>query len=219
MRKKSSFIYIGLILMGVMGLLNIEVKNPNQVYAQKPTMKKLIVIDPGHGGRDVGAIVDEALEKHINLQIAHKVKYKLSQQGYDVVMTREQDEEVSLEQRVKLSNESNAQLFVSIHQNAIEDNVTHGIETWFESGKSASKQFAQFIQEQTSLATGAKNRGIKDYTSLYVTRNTHAPSVLVECGFITSDYERSLLSSDRYQEEIAEGIVEGINLYFQSEPI
>lgn len=213
--KKSNLIFICTVVIFILivGLGSIKEKSTSKVNAQTTMQKRTIVIDPGHGGSDSGAVSEGMLEKHINLQISRKVKQKLLQQGYTVIMTREQDEAVTLEERVRISNDSNADLFVSIHQNAIEDSVTHGIETWFERGNKDSKELANKIQGSIAGLTGEKNRGIKDSTSYHVTRNNNAPSVLVECGFITSDYERPLLSMDEYQEKIADGIVEGINQY------
>lgn len=175
---------------------------------------KTIVIDPGHGGSDAGAAREGITEKDINLSIALKVQQLLQEKGVNVVMTRVNDTKVSLETRVQMSNDSRADLFVSIHQNALEDHVTYGIETWFEKASAESKQLAEVVQSSVSESTNGKDRGTKSRHSLYVLQNTKAPAVLVECGFISSDTERSLLQDDTYQGAIAEGIVKGIEKYF-----
>lgn len=175
---------------------------------------KKIVIDAGHGGGDVGSIREGINEKDINLSIAQKVQQLLEQQGATVIMTRAYDQDLSLEARTKISNDSKADLFVSIHQNAIEDNVTHGIETWFEEAKIESRKLAECVQASVIEATNGKDRGTKSHESFYVTQNTKAPSVLVECGFISSDTERMLLKDSTYQDHLARGIVKGISQYF-----
>ena len=96
----------------------------------------------------------------------------------------------------------------------MEDNVTYGIETWFEESKTESRKLAEIIQVNIAEATLGKDRGTRSQHSLYVTKNTNAPAVLIECGFISSDYEGELLTNESYQEKIASGIVEGIVEYF-----
>lgn len=175
---------------------------------------KTIVIDPGHGGSDAGAAREGITEKDINLSIALKVQQLLQEKGVNVVMTRVNDTKVSLETRVQISNDSRADLFVSIHQNALEDHVTYGIETWFEKTSAESKKLAEVVQSSVAASTNGKDRGTKSRQSLYVLQNTNAPAVLVECGFISSDAERNLLKNHTYQDAIAEGIVKGIEKYF-----
>lgn len=175
---------------------------------------KTIVIDPGHGGSDAGAAREGITEKDINLSIALKVQQLLQEKGVNVVMTRVNDTKVSLETRVQMSNDSRADLFVSIHQNALEDHITYGTETWFEKTSAESKKLAEVVQSSVVESTNGKDRGTKSRHSLYVLQNTKAPAVLVECGFISSDAERNLLKDHTYQDVIAEGIVKGIEKYF-----
>lgn len=175
---------------------------------------KTIVIDSGHGGSDEGAAREGITEKDINLCIALKVRQLLQEKGVNVVMTRVNDTKVSLETRVQISNDSRADLFVSIHQNALEDYVTYGTETWFEKTSVESKKLAEVVQSSVVESTNGKDRGTKSRHSLYVLQNTKAPAVLVECGFISSDAERNLLKDHTYQEAIAKGIVKGIEKYF-----
>ncbi len=106
---------------------NIAVANTNDIPAEK------VVIDAGHGGdSSPGCIVNNVMEKHICLEIANKVKSKLEDKGYIVIMTRDKDVDVSLKERIEIANKSGAAVFVSIHQNSIEhDEITNGIETWF----------------------------------------------------------------------------------------
>ncbi|PHV69669.1 N-acetylmuramoyl-L-alanine amidase [Sporanaerobium hydrogeniformans] len=194
--------------------INKSINNASNNSVSSLLDGKTIVIDPGHGGSDAGAAREGITEKDINLSIALKVQQLLQEKGVNVVMTRVNDTKVSLETRVQMSNDSKADLFVSIHQNALEDHVTYGIETWFEKTSPESKKLAEVVQSSVSESTNGKDRGTKSRHSLYVLQNTKAPAVLVECGFISSDAERSLLQDDTYQDAIAEGIVKGIEKYF-----
>ena len=211
------------IIYGMIGFIGIVVgisfigNNINGVLAKEKNnmlQGKTIVIDAGHGGSDGGAEREGVKEKDINMSIALKVKQLLQNKGAKVIMTRMGDKEVSLKERTQISNKNRADLFLSIHQNSVEDNVTAGIETWFEKTKSESGKLAELLQKSIIESTNGKDRGLKFQDSLYVTKNTEAPSVLVECGFISSNSERKLLKDNNYQNSIANGIVNGINQYF-----
>lgn len=204
-------------LVGITVSISFIVNNINGVLVKEKNnmlQGKTIVIDAGHGGRDGGSEREGVKEKDINLSIALKVEQLLQSEGAKVMMTRVDDKEVSLKEITQISNKNKADLLVSIHQNAIDDNVTYGIETWFEKTKSESGRLAELVQESIIESTNGKDRGLKFEESLYVTKNTEAPSVLVECGFISSNTERELLLNNNYQKSIASGIVKGIKQYF-----
>lgn len=178
----------------------------------------LIALDAGHGGEDEGSARAEVLEKTINLQIAEAVAEKLKEAGYQVLMIREGDEEISLEKRVQIANEAGAQIYISIHQNACEETVSavSGVEVWYNEGKAegGSKHLADLIHNDVVLYTKAKDRGVVADESLYVIRETNMPACLVETGFLSNAKERELLGTEDYQERIAEGIASGVDLYF-----
>lgn len=211
------------IIYGMIGFIGIAVgisfsgSNINGVLAKEKNnmlQGKIIVIDAGHGGSDGGTEREGVKEKDINMAIALKVKQLLQNKGAKVIMTREGDKEVSLQERTQISNKNGADLFLSIHQNSVDDSVTDGIETWFEKTKGESGRLAELVQKSIIESTNGKDRGLKFQDSLYVNKNTEAPSVLVECGFISSNSERKLLKDNNYQNSIANGIVNGINQYF-----
>ena len=170
----------------------------------------LVVLDPGHGGNDPGAVVGEAQEKDINLAIALLVREQLEEQeGITILMTRDQDVYPSLTDRADFANQEQADLFVSIHANSLEDKSYAGIFTFYHPDKRSSRAFAQAIQDAVTAASGGLDRGVRseDYAVL---RETDMPAVLVETGFMTCPEELALLLDTDYQKLLARGIAQGI---------
>lgn len=176
----------------------------------------VIVIDPGHGGEDDGCFRDGIGEKDLNLAIAKSVESKLSEIGYQVILTRDSDKAVSLEDRVGFAKEKGADACISIHQNACEWNNVTGVETWYCSQNAGedSERLAKLLQMYTTLQSGAQDRGILDDGSLYITRENSMPTCLVETGFLSNTEERNNLTTSEYQEKLAKGIAQGIDLFF-----
>ena len=169
-----------------------------------------VVLDPGHGGEDPGAVVGEIYEKDINLSVALLVHDILSaQDGVTVSMTRNDDSFPSLSERAEFANREGADLYVSIHANALDDETYSGLFTFYHPNKRSSKEIAELIQDSASNASGAINRGVRS-ENYVVLRETDMPAVLVETGFMTCPEELSLLIDDEYQTKIAKGISEGI---------
>lgn len=177
---------------------------------------QVVVLDPGHGGEDEGCAREGIEEKKINLSIAYLVKNKLINMGYKVIMTREDDTYTTVESRVEMAGNYSADVFVSIHQNISEEEGVNGMETWYDDNDEQrnSKRLAQLVQQETLRTTEASERELKNDTSLYVTANTTMPACLIETGFMSNAEERARLMTDEYQEQIAEGITQGIDLYF-----
>ena len=167
-----------------------------------------ICIDPGHGGDQPGAAYGGRLEKDAALQIARKLARKLKDTGYEVIMTRYTDASVPLRTRCGISNDFGADVFVSVHLNASHSPDAHGAETW--QWDNSESTLALNVQSELVEATGARERGVKSTRSYYVLRHTHAVAIVVECGFISNDAERSKLFEGAYQEKIASGIAKGI---------
>lgn len=173
-------------------------------------MSYTIVLDPGHGN-DPGAVNGKYHEADANLAIAKKVGAKLKAKGYNVKYTRTKDVHFSLEERCRMSNNWGADIFVSIHCNAATNKEASGIETWrYSSVGRMTKNLAENVQTKLISATGWKNRGVKQSSTLYVLKKTIASAVLVECGFISNDAECKKLFSETWQNKIANGIVRGI---------
>lgn len=184
--------------------------------ASKEAERPCIVIDAGHGGEESpGAVFDGICEREINLEIAWMVKAILEEKGYSVIMTQTKNVNVPLKERVRIANDAEAAVFVSIHQNSLDnDTVTGGCETWYDEGKTdGSERLAQMIQTSVTGASGARDRGLKTASDLVVIRDTDMPSCLVETGFLSSKEERRLLTDPAYQKKLAKGIAEGILAY------
>lgn len=176
-----------------------------------------VYLDPGHGGVDEGCARAGIREKDLNLSIALLVREQLEEQGYRVIMSRETDTYIGKEARVEEANQSGADIYISIHQNATEDDAgVSGMEVWYreDSSRPDSKRLAQLIRQQTLKSTGATERKLRDDADFYVTGNTSMPACLIETGFLSNTAERGKLSLAEYQQQIADGIVRGVSYYF-----
>lgn len=182
---------------------------------KKKSGKLIVAVDAGHGGLDEGCARENVREKDINLAIAKLLESKLTDMGYEVFMARQDDTYIAKEQRAEAANAYGADIYVSIHQNSYEDESINGIETFYhEKDNGESKRLARLVQQQTLKATEAVERSVRDDGEFSVIVNTRMPACLVETGFLTNAEERTRLSSEEYRERIAEGIAQGIDLYF-----
>ncbi len=173
--------------------------------------KKVIIIDPGHGGADTGAMRGKILEKDLTLQIAKRVKNILEAKGLTkVILTREQDSTLSLSDRVELANSKKADIYVSIHINASVKTEINGIETHYYS--ESGYDVAKIIHKELLKNIQAENRGLFK-SKFYVINHTEAPAVLLELGFISNEKERTELTSDERQQNSAQAIADGIINY------
>lgn len=184
---------------------------------------KVICLDAGHGGSDPGAIGPSGtFEKDNNLAIAISLKEKLENHGATVVMTRDTDSDVwgsnasaseELGARVEIANESDADIFVSIHNDSFTSNTASGTTT-FHNGDSESIKLAGHIQNKLVEELCTKDRGVR-FASFYVIRYTSMPAVLVETAFISNPEEELLLASADGRSKAAQSIFLGILKYFR----
>ena len=175
--------------------------------------RMVVVIDPGHGGTDPGAIgIGGLREKDIILPISQQVAALLEQQGIQVVMTRSDDRFISLEGRVQMARRTGASLFVSIHANSISLRRpdVNGIETYYFS----SQRLAETIHYSILQSLSTRDRGVRR-ARFYVLRNNSIPAVLVEVGYVTGAEDARKLASPAYQRQMAEAIARGILLYIR----
>lgn len=179
-----------------------------------PSGRVVVVVDPGHGGRDPGAIgIGGIQEADIVLDIARQVAAKLDQQGVAAVLTREDDRDVDLAPRVSLAERVNADLFVSIHANAISMDRpdVNGLETYYYLD---GQRLAQTIHDQILSTIDMNDRGVRQ-ARFYVLTRTSMPAVLVEVGFVTGRQDAARLSSPAFREQLADAIAQGILQYIQ----
>ena len=181
---------------------------------------KVIVVDPGHGGSNPGAVANNTREADNNLAVSLKLRDRLVSAGAKVILTRATDRTVApegsslgeeLEARVHLAEINNADLFVSIHSNSNPAANIAGAMTFYPNGTSSA--LALEVEKNLIAETGAIDKGISPAT-FYVLRNTSMPSILVEMGFVTNSKEAALLATDSYRTKIASGIQKGIVNYF-----
>jgi len=174
----------------------------------------VVAIDPGHGGRDPGAVgIGGLQEKEIVLDISQQVAAILEQQGVQVIMTRTDDREIDLEPRVDLAERVNATLFVSIHANAIDMSRpdVNGLETYYyDSGETLARTIHNSVLE----GTGTNDRRVRQ-ARFFVLRKTSMPSVLVEVGFVTGADDAARLRDPAYRTQVAASIARGILLYIR----
>ena len=178
--------------------------------------KRLIVVDAGHGGFDPGAVGRTGLEeKEPVLAISLKVAELLENEGQQVILTRDRDEFLSLQQRVNIANDAGADLFISVHANAINNPDTGGVETYYNhSNREYSRRFAEKVHDKIARGLGLYDRGLKS-DNFYVIKYTEMPSALVEVGFLSNREEEALLRTDEFRDKAANLIVEGVLDYIR----
>lgn len=177
-----------------------------------------IVIDAGHGGKDQGAAGRKMQEKEITLKIAQRAgKYiRRRTRGVDVILTRERDEFISLNERANFANFCEADLFISIHANSARG-YAEGTETfvWNKRHNPWSLKLARLIQKEYTERAKRKNRGVKK-ANFAVLRNTNMPAVLTEVGFISNAQEEKYMKSRRGRRKLAYCIYQAVKQYLNS---
>ena len=179
-----------------------------------------VVIDPGHGGSDPGAVANDNLEKEINLEVAEIVAKNLKKKGLEVIMTRSEDEYLGLVERANVGTENKATIFVSLHCNSAENTTATGIETYYyiNSDNEYDEDLATCIQKEVIKATGARDRGVKS-ANFSVLRNSVIPAALIEMGFISNPEESADIADPAYQKKIAQGVTNGIIKFLKNQDI
>lgn len=196
-----------------------------------PVLNKTIVLDAGHGTPDEGAQNNEGMtEAKINLEIVYKTKKLLEECGAKVILTRSDDNAIydenaktigqkkvsDIKNRVKIGNESSADIFVSIHLNKISDTRCKGWQTFYNIRNENSKKLATSIQDSLNDTIKIENkRKPQKLTDVYIMKNVEIPITIVECGFLSNKEDANLLKTDEYQEKLAWGIYGGIMKYFE----
>lgn len=183
---------------------------------------KVIVLDAGHGGKDGGTSVNGIYEKDINLAIVLKLRDELNKQGVDVILTRDGDFDLSspntnrrkksdFDNRIKLINSSEADLYLSIHVNYLDNSMYYGAQTFYTGD---NEELANVIQTEFKKNLNSPMDVKKISNSIYMYKQLTIPGVLIETGFISNSSERSLLISDEYQDKIVDAIVRALINYY-----
>lgn len=171
-----------------------------------------IILDPGHGGKDPGAIgINQVQEKDLTLTMAESVAEKLRSAGATVLLTRSDDTYLSLEERVRISEAYATDAFISLHYNAFPDSSSNGISThYYENGP--DNELAQSIQNEFEAYSSLNSRGISN-ENYHVLKKNSDVAVLVELGFITNPDDMTIIQSDEHLSDIANAITDGFAEY------
>lgn len=199
-----------------------------------PLSGKVIIVDPGHGGIDGGAVSKLGLlEKDVSLNISLTLRDYLQESGALVIMSREEDRDLAessisgvrnrkvadLKKRVQLVNETGGDLFVSLHLNAIPSPRWSGAQTFYNRAIDENEKVAKFIQEEIRTNLKNTNRFAKPIANVYLLKYAKIPGALVEVGFLSNPTEAELLNTTAYQQKIAASIYQGILRYYTNEPV
>ena len=228
-RRKIVIFAIFSVLLSV-SLLILQSKD-SDVFSGTPT--KRIVIDAGHGLPDGGAIgASGTIESSLNIKIAKRVEKLLKKNGFTVIMTRSDENTIAesgktisekkrndMHRRLEIINNSNADLFVSIHMNKFTDSRYRGAQVIYSGNFIESEKLAQLIQKQFSAIPDNKSHRtcLKAPSSIFLLKNATIPAVIAECGFLSNYEEEQLLNTEKYQKELAEAIAAGIQKYYEFE--
>lgn len=234
MNKKSYIIFtLSLSILILTVLLGSILTSPVIATSSLSQLNKpTIILDPGHGGEDGGAVADSGvLEKDINLAISNKLRTFFQINGFDVEMTRDDDTALydnvrsntkkrsDLENRVKMFNSSANNIVISIHQNKFTQSQYSGAQVFNSANNDLSADLAEDIRYSiNSLLQKDNNRQCKQAGSeIFILHNTTVPAVMVECGFLSNIQETSKLQDDKYQSELAYSIFLGfLEFYYKN---
>ncbi len=232
--KKRIQIILSAILISVLTFgMQISIKEKEELTVETtstPVSNKTVVIDAGHGSPDEGAESNNGTtEARINLKIALKVQKLLEQTGSTVILTRSDDNAIydldskslrqkkvsDIKNRVKIGNESSADIFVSIHLNKIPQQQYYGWQCFYNSKNENSKMLAEQLQENLNESIQKENKRVAmNLNTVYIMKNVEIPISIVECGFLSNPEEEKQLQEDEYQNRLAWGIYNGITDYF-----
>lgn len=233
-KKRIIFILMAILLsvgMFTIRTANNNLKNNNIIATMAtPATSKTIVVDAGHGGEDGGAVAsDGVMEADINLKIALKLQNLLEQSGATVILTRSDENAIynldkktlrdkknsDIKNRVKIGNNSSADIFVSIHLNKIPQSEYYGWQTFFKDGSEEGKRLATCIQNNLNEAIQKENKRVSlKINNVYIIKHVEIPISIVECGFLSNPEEREQLEDNSYQNKLAWGIYNGVMDYF-----
>lgn len=231
--KKIKYAILGIFAMFMVIAVSLssksEMKNIIDTVSL-PVSGKVVVVDAGHGKPDEGAEVgDGTTEAQTNLKIALKLQNLLEQSGCTVILTRSDENGIydidsktlkqkkisDIKNRVKIGNESSADIFVSIHLNKIPQQQYDGWQTFYNEKSEQGRKLATSIQAKLNESIQKENKRVASkIENVYIIKNVEIPTTIVECGFLSNEKEKEQLLTDSYQNRLAWGIYNGIIEYF-----
>ena len=228
--KRKIRITILIVFFLVFGVTFLNDKKEGVPTVSLPVSGKTVVIDAGHGKPDEGAQSSRGTtEAETNLKIALKLQNLLEQSGSSVILTRSDENAIydldaktlkqkkisDIHNRVKIGNESSADIFVSIHLNKIPQQQYDGWQTFYNAQNQDGQKLAVAIQNNLNKAIQKENNRVaKSIDNIYIVKHVEIPATIVECGFLSNPDEEKKLLEDEYQNRLAWGIYNGIIDYF-----
>jgi N-acetylmuramoyl-L-alanine amidase len=214
---------------------SVEVRNTETMIYVRPPDKsggtlagKVVVIDPGHGGKECGAQAGGCSEKNVNMQLAKQLATALAKYGVHTILTRDSDDQMGLAARPQIAIDASADFFISLHCNSnVSPGSATGIETYYHMQEASPKLLAYAIHDGVCKFTGMCDRHPRSDRSLYASglgvlrrlEGTGLPGILVECGYVNNSSDRAKLLDSGYRAKLAAGIVAGLKAYIEGTPI
>lgn len=227
--KNVLFTIIGIFV--IVSIILLKLHNSKKVETMSNNFREVIVLDAGHGLPDGGASNGDLYESNVNLAIAKKLEEELINRGYEIIMTREDENNIAdsdkqnrisamkqsdLNNRVRIINESQADFCISIHLNKFENAKYWGWQTFYNDKSEEGKKLANCIQENiTNVIQKENKRTALKIEGIKIVDKTSIPVVIVECGFISNPEEAKLLQDDNYQLKLVEGIANGVESFYK----
>lgn len=231
-RKKISLFIVGICCFSAILCTNVKKVEDSILTSATPVTNKVVVLDAGHGKPDEGAVgVGGITEEETNLNITLKVQKLLEESGATVLLTRSDENAIydldkqtlrekkvsDIKNRVKIGNQGQADIFVSIHLNKGDSENYSGWQTFYRANDEEGKRLAIDIQDSIAECIQVDNhREAHDISGVYLIENVEIPITIVECGFLSNPQEGQKLLTDDYQNRIAWGIYNGILNYFNN---
>ena len=229
--KKTFFILIGIVVFLLVFISTCSKEIIVQTTGNTKTYK--IVVDAGHGAPDGGAVSSDGVEEAgLNLEIAEKLRDALEDEGFVVIMTREDENNIAdtdkqkslremkssdLNNRVNIANNSGADIMISIHMNKFEGGSSWGWQTFYSRNSDEGKRLATLVQSSIQINIDRVNKRVAlSIEGIKIVDKTNIPVIIVECGFLSNTEDLRLLQTEEYQNKIVIGIIDGVKEFYSS---
>ena len=229
-KKRITMLLIGIFCFSAILCANMSNVENTLLTSSTPVTNKVVVLDAGHGKPDEGAEgLNGTTEEKTNLSITLKLQKLLEESGATVILTRSDENAIydldkntlkekkvsDIKNRVKIGNESSADILISIHLNKGDSESYSGWQTFYKKNDEKGKRLATSIQKELKETIKVENhREANEISNIYLVDNVQIPVTIVECGFLSNPQEEQKLLTDEYQNQLAWGIYNGILKYF-----